>query len=230
MAVRAAAAATRPPDAQGAPALCVLVVFASSPITPSATGPSVAPSASASASSLGTSAPAVASSTTSSPVPTPQSSPVLGGTNGGLPASIDGQPVLPLPAAARALTASTTDRPVLVGGWFHRDGPAWWCPASGNDPPWGTCLRFALYQQPTGVIADTIRGPVWWYGQPPTETMLVFLGSLLIDQIGPYTANRPVVLSIHTHDPACVQGLKILGEDCRSQPVVDAVIWAGTPR
>lgn len=155
---------------------------------------------------------------------------MLGGMNGGLPATIDGQPVLLLPAAARALTASTTDRSVLVGGWFHRDGPAWWCPASGNDPPWGTCLRFALYQQPTGVIADTIRGPVWLYGQPPAETMLVYPGSLLIDQIAPYAANRPVVLSIHTHDPACVQGLRILGEDCRSQPVVDAVIWVGTPR
>lgn len=160
----------------------------------------------------------------------PSIGPSIGPLVDGIPTSIGDQAVLQMPAAVKDLVASGSDTSFLVGGWFHIPAPVWWCPAQGYDAPWGTCLRFALYEAPTGGISDVLGTPVWLYGQPPTETILIFPGSsLTLDETPPYAATRPVVIALHTHDPACAVGQVILGEPCSSQVVLDAVVWAGPP-
>ena len=162
--------------------------------------------------------------------PPPTVQPSIGPIVDGLPTTIDGQSVLLMPAAVKDLVASTSDRSMLVGGWFHAPAPVWWCPAQGYDSPWGTCLRFAVYEGPTGGIGDILGKPVWLYGKPPTETILIYPGnSLTLDETQPYAATRPVVIAVHTHDPACAIGQIILAEPCSWQAVLDEVVWVGQP-
>jgi hypothetical protein len=159
--------------------------------------------------------------------PAPSPTPILGELVQGLPSNVNGQPVLDLPNAVNALVASTTDHSVLVGGWFQSTAPTWFCPAFGFDPPWGPCLRFAVHETATGSMVTDPDDPMWLYGKAPNATILLYPGSLLTESIGPYASRRPVVLSVHTHDANCTAGLKILGQPCSLQPVVDAVLWTG---
>jgi hypothetical protein len=162
--------------------------------------------------------------------PTASPSPPLGPLAGGIPTTIGGQPVLFIPAAVTRLVSSTTDAPVLVGGWFQHPAPIWWCPSQGYQQPWGSCLRFALYEHSDGSLGDPVGKPVWVYGTPPNEAILVYPGQqAAFDQAEPYAATRPVVLSIHTHDPGCPAGLAILGEPCARQAVLGAIVWLGPP-
>lgn len=161
--------------------------------------------------------------------PPPSTEPSIGPIVDGLPTTIDGRAVLLMPAAVKDLVASTSDRSFLVGGWFHAPAPVWWCPAQGYDSPWGTCLRFAVYEGPNGGIGDILGKPVWLYGKPPTETILVYPGnSLTLDETQPYSATRPVVIAVHTHDPACAAGQIILTEPCSSQVVLYEIVWVGS--
>lgn len=185
--------------------------------------PTAAPS-----SSLASGAPS-ARPTATLPLATATPAPILGTFANGLPSSVNGEPVLLLPSAVKALVAAKTDQSVLVGGWFQSTAPSWFCPAFGFDQPWGPCLRFAVHQTSTGEMAAEPGNPIWLYGEAPNETILVYPGSLLIEDVAPYASTRPVVLSIHTHDPQCTNGLKILGVDCSAHAVLDAVAWTGNP-
>ncbi len=171
-----------------------------------------------------------------SPTPAPppsltaSPSPSIGLLVGGIPTTIGGQPVLLIPAAVSRLVANTTDAPVLVGGWFQHPAPVWWCPSQGYDQPWGSCLRFALYERADGPLGDAIGKPVWVYGTPPNEAILVYPGEqAAVDPEAPYAATRPVVVSVHTHDATCPTGLMILRESCAAQVVLGAIVWLGPP-
>ncbi len=183
---------------------------------------------------VGGPSPSTATPGSPTPVAPPRSTaspaPSIGPLVGSIPSTVGGQPVLLIPAAVTRLVATTTDAPLLVGGWFHHPAPVWWCPSQGYVQPWGSCLRFALYEHSEGSLGATIGKPVWVYGMPPNESILVYPGEqAAFDQAEPYAATRPVVLSIHTHDPGCPTGLRILGETCATQAVLEAIVWLGPP-
>jgi len=187
--------------------------------------------------STATPIPTIAASTQLSASPTPSlapsggpsPSPVVGQVVGGLPTSVDGRPVYLLADAAPLMVASTRDVPLLVGGWFHSPGPVFFCTFNGDTPPWGPCLRLFLFAKPTGQLGDVL-GPVWQYGKAPNLAFAIYPGDPpAIDARTAYSATRPVVLSVHTHDPGCATGQIILAEPCTSMLVMDAVVWFGPP-
>jgi hypothetical protein len=128
---------------------------------------------------------------------------------GGMPTTIGGEPVLTGTAITNAIGTSTDDTPFLVGGWLHVEQPQLYCPmVLTNHSPWTICDALPLYGS-----ADESE-PLWIYPGQPSK-----LGDL-----SPHQATRPVVLRIHTHDPACPTGYIA---DCSRLPVFIEVVWAG---
>lgn len=168
-------------------------------------------------------------SPSSSPSASPLTSPAVGQLVAGIPTSVNGRPVYLLADAAPLMVASTRDVPLLIGGWFHSPGPVFFCTFNGDTPPWGPCLRLFVYSQPTGQIGDAL-GPVWQYGRVPDLAFAIYPGDPpVIDAKAAYSATRPVVLSVHTHDPGCAKNELVLSEPCSSMLVMDAVVWLGQP-
>jgi hypothetical protein len=178
---------------------------------------------------IATLAPSAQASATPSPPISPSPSLTIGQVVDGIPTSINGRPVYLLADARPLMLASTRDVPLLVGGWFHSPGPVFFCPLNGETPPWGPCLRLFIYSSPRGQLSDLL-GPVWQYGKAPDLAFAIYPGDPPVtDARTAYASTRPVVLSVHTHDPACTKGLVILASPCSSMLVMDALVWLGQP-
>jgi len=121
---------------------------------------------------------------------------------GGIPRSIDGQPVLVGLEAQQRIAAAGDDTSFLVGGpWF--DGPSICSGGLTFDPDpnplaVGGCPRYRVEGLPRLLF-------------PSTLTISEGLG--------------PIVLRVHTRDPRASTCRNV--ESCRQVDVVDAVAWAG---
>jgi hypothetical protein len=124
---------------------------------------------------------------------------------GGVPETLDGQPVLVDLAAAAHLRATTDATPFLIGGWFD-DGTTLLC--TGGPPPDPS----PLFDRGCGsgpVPPSAALPPLYWNGQRLPDGRSI------------------AVLRVHTHDPlaaGCKPENRAL---CDAVPVVDAVLWTG---
>ena len=145
---------------------------------------------------------------TTSPSSPGESAPASGPNVGGIPETVNGEPVLMGSAASAAFQNSTDDSPILVGGWLN--GSQIYCAAFTSTWRWSTCYGYSLLSRPmTGVSQIAVaRG----LSDAPIDT--VPEGSVL-----------PIVLRVHTHDPNCPSGTRI---DCAHLPVLDAIVWKGS--
>lgn len=151
------------------------------------------------------------------------------GSNG-IPASIDGDPVL-TPAAALARAQASTDATTfLVGGWLLNEHAA--CPAPTSESPallfTGLCGgQPALFGSPApdarGRSPSDLNGPILW---------TVFLDGSSPPMPSPENPLAPfdlvVVLRVHTHDPSAASCSAAVRPQCDVAVVVDAVVWKGT--
>jgi hypothetical protein len=146
-----------------------------------------------------------ASMATTTPSSPGESAPALGPNLGGIPETVNGEPVLMGSAASAAFQNSTDESPILVGGWL--DGSQIYCAAFTSTWRWSTCYGYSLLSRPmTGVSQIGVaRG----LSDAPIDT--VPEGSVLA-----------IVLRVHTHDPKCPSGTRI---DCAHLPVFDVVVW-----
>jgi len=139
-----------------------------------------------------------------------ESAPAFGPNVGGIPETVNGEPVLTGSPASAAFQNSTDDSPILVGGWLHmsRTYCAFLAPTLA---PWDTtCYGYSLLSRPmSGTSAILVAR-----GLSGTSIDTVAEGSVLA-----------IVLRVHTHDPNCPQGLRF---DCATLPVFDAVVWKGS--
>ena len=138
--------------------------------------------------------------------PTSPASPAL---VNGIPASIDGQPVLRGDDLRAAIANSADDTPFLAGGWLQAHVVVRMCPEEPVNPSdahkaLDMCGSFGLYDQPD-------NGVVMWVapGDP---------GLLTSDMFG---VIRPVVLELHTHDSRCYF------DGCAQEPVLGRFAWLG---
>ena len=138
------------------------------------------------------------------PTPGPSQPPAVGGSYpGGIPQSIDGEPVL-IGLDGQLRVAQATDAtPFLVAGWYAGHGGN---PCSGGigprDPnPLGYrgCPRFDV---------EGLPGRPYY---PKAITLPAVDG--------------PIVLRVHTHDPGAETCWFV--EACRQILVVDALVWSG---
>lgn len=132
----------------------------------------------------------------------------------GVPTSLNGARVLRGQELREAIEASTDATPFLAGGWFQgrTEAPEWFCPYRRPARPVDRCGNgFWLFEHQVGGAPLTIAGGddgllppgLWW------------------------AADRPVVVSIHTHDPRCTAEDETFGIDCPHLPVLSAVAWLG---
>ena len=140
--------------------------------------------------------------------------PRIGPLVDGVPASVDGEPVLRgSEAITRRVGVSTSSQFFLVGGWFHRNSDQKiFCPLYMAGSPWWFCNVFRLY--------DELKEP-----SPggPDKVVSIYTGDPpRLDPKLPAAADRPVVLRIHTHDESCPAM-----RDCSSLPVLVEVVWLG---
>ena len=173
------------------------------------TGPSPTPVASA---PPGTPTATFAPSALSSPAPTSAQGP--GPIVDGVPTTFNGVPVLRGDALRAAVAASTDATPFLAGGWFQSiySHITSYCPAFRPPQAVDTCgNNVLLYDEQVGWTRTAMTGG---------ETFD------LVSDLLTMPVDRPAVLLVHTHDPACVDaGAK--GFDCAHLPVVSMVEWTG---
>jgi hypothetical protein len=124
----------------------------------------------------------------------------------GLPKAIDGVRILVGAAARAAIQASADSDPILIGGWLHAP-VVLFCPMVLTPDPFNSCFRGRLYASPFG--GSEMIGLVQLHGGPT-------LPSLGDDEV------QPVVVAVHTHDPACPSP-----GACALTPVFDAIVWSG---
>jgi hypothetical protein len=144
------------------------------------------------------------------PLPSPHSSVSLtvGPLVGGIPVSVNGEPVLRGAAIGQRIAASRDTQSFLIGGWFHAGQPVAYCPTYLIRTPWYVCSAIPMYDRSSG---GALR---WIYpGDPPR-----------IDSAIPIAANRAAVIRIHTHDESCPATMR----DCASWPVMLELVWLGS--
>jgi hypothetical protein len=125
---------------------------------------------------------------------------------GGIPATVDGQPVLTGTAIADAISKSTDDTPFLIGGWFPAGGyygP--YCAALAPGP--ASCTPYLLH------LSEGSEDSVFVY---PTTAATDILS---------YMATQPVVMRVHTHDVRCTDLPNLDG--CSNRLVLEEIVWLG---
>lgn len=187
----------------------MLVVVACSTVTPSL-GPSGRTEPSTS----------VAPSTPPGPLTTPSPTEApptqsIGEIVDGVPTSLDGQAVLRGDAMRNEIKRRADATPFLVGGWFRGvDERPMSCTLFRPPPEFDTCREgFRVYDSRTGpwLIRLAVNDP------PRFDPSIA------------YAQERPVVLRIHTHDPACAEYDPEPPENCENYPVLDELAWLGPP-
>lgn len=137
------------------------------------------------------------------PDPRPSGPPVAAGSwPGGIPRSIDGQPVLVGLAAQQRISDAVDDTSFLVGGpWF--DGPQ-------------VCLGGIAVNPDPNPLA--VRGCPRYRveGLPP----MLFPATLIVPE-----ERGPIAFRVHTRDPRAATCRDV--EACRRVVVVETVAWAG---
>ncbi|HTS14300.1 MAG TPA: hypothetical protein VMH24_01430 [Candidatus Sulfotelmatobacter sp.] len=136
------------------------------------------------------------------------------GTYGdGIPATLDGQPVLrPTQAVARA-DGSTDASTFLVGGWVE------------------TVYSYTGCAQPVGSEGDQVLTRTFcgtYLDETPTAATegpleLHFRTSVSADWPG----EGPVIVRVHTHDQLATTCAATNQDDCAHAVVVDALLWSG---
>jgi hypothetical protein len=124
----------------------------------------------------------------------------------GIPTTIDGQAVLTGAAISNAISNSTDDTPLLIGGWFPAGGSYTYCMALKPGP--ASCTPYVLH---------LTKGS--------EEAVFVYPATAETD-IMSYMTTQPVVMRVHTHDPRCA-GLPNL-PGCEERPVLEAIVWLGS--
>ena len=128
----------------------------------------------------------------------------LGVLSDGIPASLDGVPVLRGVELRNRIAASPDSATFLAGGWLQLYSPTRSCPYLRPDPAVDRCLSFGLFDQPyQGVVIWISRGDPGLFTPALVE------------------ATRAAVLEIHTHDTSCTPDF----EGCERWPVLSGVRW-----
>ena len=177
-------------------ALCAATVFVA------ACMPSAAPTATA------FSTPAPTQLSAAQP-PSQEADDPLGPLVGGLPETWKGEIVLRGDAIRTAIDTSRDDRAFLVAGWFHDWEYVHSCPMiqPGQDMSTSWCFSFPFF-----------------VGRAAGEMLLIARGSkATLHGVEVGTAERPVVLRIHTHDRRCPAG----EDGCPLRPVLLDLLWIG---
>lgn len=135
---------------------------------------------------------------------------------GGIPTSLNGEPVYLGLGAVLHADATTNASPFLVGGWFG-DGSRNIC--TGGSPGLGTPDP-TLFRSGCGtaVGGDSPSGANSWPG--PQGTM-AWNGHSLPGGVG------PSIVRVHTHDPLAAQCSSATRGSCEATLVVDDVLWTG---
>jgi hypothetical protein len=147
--------------------------------------------------------------------PAPEPTQDVGPLVGGVPESVDGQPVFIAARLRSEIAHGAGAGPILAGGWFRDgDSPTGFCVF--NPPPRQVDLcgnGFDLFDGRTG----------YW------ETTLSMGWPRAIDLEQAYSADRAVVLRIHSHDATCTAEVRAAYPqlDCAHIAVLDGVVWLG---
>jgi hypothetical protein len=139
-------------------------------------------------------------------VATAGSTPSTTAGQGGIPATIDGRPVLMGAAITDAISKSTDDTPFLIGGWFPAGGyygP--FCAAQAPGP--ASCTPYLLH-----------------LSKGSQESLFVYPATYATDILS-YMATQPVVMRVHTHDARCADLPNLDG--CDKRPVLEEIVWLG---
>jgi hypothetical protein len=137
----------------------------------------------------------------------------LGAAIAGVPTTIDGEQVFMGNALRAEIDGRANPTPFLAGGWFRAiDDMPFSCPLFDPPPQFRTCRAgFRLHDARTGPWRITLA-----INDPPR-----------FDRVIATTQERPVVLRIHTHDPACATYLPDDPVACARRPVLDQLVWLG---
>jgi hypothetical protein len=138
---------------------------------------------------------------------------IVFGSNG-LPTSINGEPVLSVDGAFERQTNATDSTPFLVAGSL--ESVVIFCPL--------------LPQQPALLEGSRCNGPVLLGGggYGPAELWPVYLTELNLPDAVPGVP-IPVVLRVHTHDPAASACPAVQRGACERAVVADALVWSAAP-
>lgn len=147
-------------------------------------------------------APASATTTTATAGATPLATEAQ---QDGIPATIDGRPVLTGGAIADAIANSTNDASFLIGGWFPAGYYGPYCAALKPGP--ASCTPYALH------LSKGSQESVFVY--PPGAS----------SDIGSYMATQPVIMRVHTHDARCRDLPNVDG--CENRLVLEEIVWLG---
>ena len=143
----------------------------------------------------------------SPPAPTPQPAPSEARHPGGLPQALDGEPVLVGLDLERRLAAATDATSFLAGGWIN-----------------GAELLLC-----SGGIGPSDPNPLGARGCP-RHRILGIPGRLYFPpEVRMPEGDGPIVVRVHTHDPAAETCWPELVPACRQRVVVDAVAWFDGP-
>jgi hypothetical protein len=164
------------------------------PTNGSNVGVTTASSTPTAAASEPTPPPTVMPTTSETPAPT---------LPGGIPVSIDGEPVLTIDQAITADAISVDAGSILIGGWLHGERFACWAQTS----PWDGCAALFLYAGPL----ERASMSVFHTASRPAIPKV------------PLGQAAAVVIEAHTHDPWCDTSRY----DCLLLPVIDSVVWVG---
>jgi hypothetical protein len=145
--------------------------------------------------------------------PAPTSADEVGPIVDGVPAIFGGLPVLRGDALRAAVAATTDDTPFLAGGWFQST--------------YSHLVSYCSAVRPPRAV-DTCENGVLLYDQQVgwTRTELTGGDSSIVEDLLTLTADRPAVLLVHTHDPACAESVA-KGLDCAHTAVLSTVEWMG---
>ena len=145
------------------------------------------------------------------PTPTPVGSVIQVGPldDDGVPTSVEGISVFRGDELGAAIANSRDGTPVLAGGWFHGPPGGQFCALQlfDQDQAVSSCNPISLFEHRVG-------------GKP---ILRIAQGDLARATIVSTAVDRPVAISIHTHDPRCVAADK----GCELRPVARSIAWLG---
>ena len=144
--------------------------------------------------------------------PAPTSPDALGPIVDGVPTTFGGLPVLRGDALRAAVAASTDATPFLAGGWFQSI--------------YSHLIIYCTAVRPRRTVDACENGVLLYDGQVGwTRTGLTGGDTSIVEDLLTLTGDRPAVLLVHTHDPACVGVAEAF--HCTQLPVVSTVEWLG---